>query len=291
MTEPSASPAVKRPPTVLDIMNAKNVRKLVMLTAYDAPGTRIAEAGGVDMILVGDSLAMAVLGRADTNSVSMDEMLHHARAVTGAAHEALVVGDMPFLSYESGPDEALRNAGRFFREAGVRAVKLEGGRQIVPQIKALTGAGIPVMGHLGLTPQRAAMLGGFKAQARTARGAQTLLEDALALQEAGCFAVVLECVPAPVAATVSSRLAIPTIGIGAGPDCDGQVLVFHDMLGLGDFRPRFAKAYADLARAATEAVAAYARDVREGAFPAPEHCFSIRPEEWDAWRAMSDAED
>lgn len=291
MTEPSASPAVKRPPTVLDIMNAKNVRKLVMLTAYDAPGTRIAEAGGVDMILVGDSLAMAVLGRADTNSVSMDEMLHHARAVTGAAHEVLVVGDMPFLSYESGPDEALRNAGRFFREAGVRAVKLEGGRQIVPQIKALTGAGIPVMGHLGLTPQRAAMLGGFKAQARTARGAQTLLEDALALQEAGCFAVVLECVPAPVAATVSSRLAIPTIGIGAGPDCDGQVLVFHDMLGLGDFRPRFAKAYADLARAATEAVAAYARDVREGAFPAPEHCFSIRPEEWDAWRAMSDAED
>ena len=275
-----------RPPTILDIMNAKNVRRLVMLTAYDAPGARIAEAGGVDLILVGDSAAMTVLGRPDTNSMSMDEMLHHARAVTAAAHSALVVGDMPFLSYESGPDDALRNAGRFFREAGIRAVKLEGGRQIVPQIKVLTDAGIPVMGHLGLTPQRAAMLGGFKAQARTAVGAQALLEDALALQEAGCFAVVLECVPAPVAAAVTAKLRIPTIGIGAGPDCDGQVLVFHDLLGLGGFRPRFAKAYAELARIASEAVAEYAREVRQGVFPAPEHCFSIRPEEWEAWRAM-----
>lgn len=284
---PSSPPAANRPPTILDIISAKNVRKLVMLTAYDAPGARIAEAGGVDMILVGDSVAMTVLGRPDTNSMSMDEMLHHARAVAGTTRSALVVGDMPFLSYESGPDEALRNAGRFFREAGIRAVKLEGGRQIVPQIRALAGAGIPVMGHLGLTPQRAAMLGGFKAQARTARGAQTLLEDALALQEAGCFAVVLECVPAPVAAAVTARLRIPTIGIGAGPDCDGQVLVFHDLLGLGGFKPRFAKAYADLARVASEAVADYAREVREGAFPAPEHCFSMRPEEWDAWQAMA----
>ena len=202
---PSGSGAAKRPPTILDIINAKNVRKLVMLTAYDAPGARIAEAGGADLILVGDSAAMTVLGRPDTNSISMDEMLHHARAVTAAARSALVVGDMPFLSYESGPDDALRNAGRFFREAGIRALKLEGGRQIVPQIKALVDAGIPVMGHLGLTPQRAAMLGGFKAQARTAEGAQKLLEDALALEDAGCFAMVLECVPAPVAAAVSAR--------------------------------------------------------------------------------------
>lgn len=286
----SGSGAAKRPPTILDIINAKNVRKLVMLTAYDAPGARIAEAGGADLILVGDSAAMTVLGRPDTNSISMDEMLHHARAVTAAARSALVVGDMPFLSYESGPDDALRNAGRFFREAGIRALKLEGGRQIVPQIKALVGAGIPVMGHLGLTPQRAAMLGGFKAQARTAEGAQKLLEDALALEDAGCFAMVLECVPAPVAAAVSARLRIPTIGIGAGPDCDGQVLVFHDLLGLSDFRPRFAKAYADLGRVASEAVAEYAREVREGAFPAPEHCFSIRPEEWQAWQTRLEAD-
>lgn len=279
------SEALKRPPTILDILHAKNVQKLVMLTAYDAPSARIAEAGGVDMILVGDSVAMAVLGRPDTNSMTMDEMLHHTRAVVGAARTSLVVVDMPFLSYESGPDEALRNAGRFFREGGARAVKLEGGRSVVPQIRALTGAGIPVMGHLGLTPQRAAMLGGFKAQARTTAAAQALLEDALAVQDAGCFAVVLECVPAAVAAEVTRRLDIPTIGIGAGPHCDGQVLVFHDMLGLGDFRPRFAKAYASLARAATEAVAEYARDVRETAFPAPEHCFSINDEELNAWLA------
>mgnify|MGYP000494847412 CR=1 FL=1 len=157
-------------------------------------------------------------------------------------------------------------------------------------LASLVGAGIPVMGHLGLTPQRAAMLGGFKAQARTAEGAQKLLEDALALEDAGCFAMVLECVPAPVAAAVSARLRIPTIGIGAGPDCDGQVLVFHDLLGLSDFRPRFAKAYADLGRVASEAVAEYAREVREGAFPAPEHCFSIRPEEWQAWQTRLEAD-
>ena len=278
--------AAKRAPTIVDILNAKSVRKLVMLTAYDAPGVRIAEAGGVDMILVGDSVAMAVLGRPDTNSVTMDEMLHHARAVSSAARSALVVADMPFLSYEGGPEDALRNAGRFFREAGIRAVKLEGGRQILPQVRALTQAGIPVMGHLGLTPQRAAMFGGFKAQARTADAAYALLQDALALQDAGCFSIVLECVPAPVAAELTARLSVPTIGIGAGPDCDGQVLVFHDMLGLGDFRPRFAKAYADLARVAADAVSAYAKDVREGSFPAAEHGFSIRPEEWERWQAL-----
>lgn len=283
---PDVPKAAKRAPTIVDIINAKSVRKLVMLTAYDAPGTRIAEAGGVDMILVGDSVAMAVLGRPDTNSMTMDEMLHHARAVSSASRGALVVADMPFLSYESGPEDALRNAGRFFREAGIRAVKLEGGRQILPQVRALTQAGIPVMGHLGLTPQRAAMFGGFKAQARSADAAHNLLQDALALEDAGCFSIVLECVPAPVAAAVTARLRIPTIGIGAGPDCDGQVLVFHDLLGLSDFHPRFAKVYADLARVASEAVSAYAREVREGSFPAPEHGFSIRPEEWERWQAL-----
>lgn len=287
---PDAANTAKRAPTIVDIINAKSVRKLVMLTAYDAPGARIAEAGGVDMILVGDSVAMAVLGRPDTNSMSMDEMLHHARAVSSAAHSALVVADMPFLSYEGGPEDALRNAGRFFREAGIRAVKLEGGRQILPQVRALTQAGIPVMGHLGLTPQRAAMFGGFKAQARSADAAHNLLQDALALEDAGCFSIVLECVPSPVAAAVTARLRIPTIGIGAGPDCDGQVLVFHDLLGLSDFRPRFAKVYADLARVASEAVSAYARDVREGSFPAPEHSFSIRPEEWERWQALLKAD-
>ncbi|MCH5276527.1 MAG: 3-methyl-2-oxobutanoate hydroxymethyltransferase [Desulfovibrionaceae bacterium] len=281
-----AAKAAKRAPTIVDIINAKSVRRLVMLTAYDAPGARIAEAGGVDMILVGDSVAMAVLGRPDTNSMTMDEMVHHARAVSSAARGSLVVADMPFLSYEGGPQDALRNAGRFFREAGIRAVKLEGGRQILPQVRALTGAGIPVMGHLGLTPQRAAMFGGFKAQARTAEAAHNLLRDALALQDAGCFSIVLECVPAPVAAAVTARLRVPTIGIGAGPDCDGQVLVFHDLLGLSDFHPRFAKVYADLARIASDAVGAYARDVREGSFPAPEHAFSIPPEEWEKWQAL-----
>lgn len=282
-SHPAAPQTMKQPPSIFDVISAKNVRKLVMLTAYDAPSARIAEAGGVDMILVGDSVAMTVLGRPDTNSMTLDEMIYHAKVVTSVIKQTLVVADMPFLSYEINVEDALRHAGKFFREAGVRAIKVEGGRQIVPQVKALTAAGIPVMGHLGLTPQRAATLGGFKAQARTAHAARNLLEDALALQDAGCFALVLECVPALVAQRVSQRLDIPTIGIGAGPHCDGQVLVIHDMLGLGGFKPRFAKAYAQLADIATEAVAEYAREVREASFPAEEHCFSINPEEWAAW--------
>lgn len=282
-----ATNSPKRPITITDILNAKrdakNVRKLAMVTAYDAPSARIAEAGGVDMILVGDSVAMTVQGKNDTNTVSMDEMIYHTSIVTRVASSPLVVGDMPFLSYEESPEQALRNAGRLFREAGVRAVKVEGGRQIVPQILAMTRAGIPVMGHLGLTPQRAAMLGGFKAQARTAESAQALLEDALALEAAGCFSIVIECVPPNVAQRVTSCLSIPTIGIGAGPHCDGQVLVFHDMLGLGSFSPKFAKQYAQLANIATLAVSDYVDDVRGGTFPAPEHTFSMPQEQWDLW--------
>lgn len=285
----TSSNASKRPISIVDILNAKrdakNVRKLAMLTAYDAPGARIAEAGGVDMILVGDSLAMTIQGKNDTNAVTMEDMIYHTSIVTRIVTSPLVVGDMPFLSYEESPEQALRNAGRFFRESGVRAVKVEGGRQIVPQILAMTHAGIPVMGHLGLTPQRAAMLGGFKVQARTAESAQALLEDALALEAAGCFSIVLECVPARVAERVTASLTIPTIGIGAGPHCDGQVLVFHDMLGLGSFCPKFAKQYAQLADAATNAVSEYVREVQSASFPATEHSFSMPDEQWNAWEA------
>ena len=270
-------------PGVADIINTKGQRKLTMLTAYDAPTARIAEAGGVDMILVGDSVAMTMLGRPDTNSVTLDEMIYHAALVVAVAKRSMVIGDMPFLSYEISPETALENAGRYFRESGVRAVKVEGGRIIAPQVRALTLAGIPVIGHLGLTPQRAAMLGGFKAQARTAKDAGNLLEDALALQAAGCFALVLECVPAPVAKAVTEKLTIPTIGIGAGPDCDGQVLVFHDMLGLGDFKPKFVKVYAQLGELARSAVSDYCREVQDGAFPGPEHCFAMPDDELKAF--------
>lgn len=282
-TMPDRSGSARRALSLPDVLQAKNARRLVMLTAYDAPSARIAEAGGVDMILVGDSVGMTVQGRPDTNAVTMDDMVYHCRLVAEAARGVLVVADMPFLSYETGPEQALLNAGRLFREGGARAVKVEGGRPIVPQIRAMTAAGIPVMGHLGLTPQRAATLGGFRAQARTAEGARNLMTDALALEEAGCFAIVLECVPARVAERVTARLSIPTIGIGAGAGCDGQVLVFHDLLGLGDFRPKFAKAYAELGELARQAVEQYSRDVREGNFPAPEHTFSLKEEEWEAW--------
>lgn len=291
-SQPAPNPKKR---TILDIMAAKNQRKLAMITSYDAPFTHIIEsalaedspesgpAPAIDIILVGDSVSMAMLGRTDTNSVTMEEMLHHVRAVMTTATHSLVVADMPFLSYEAGPEIALKNAGRFFQEAGARAVKLEGGRQIVPQIKALTAAGIPVMGHLGLTPQRAATLGGFKAQARTAEGAQNLLADALALEQAGCFAIVLECVPATVAAYVTEQLSIPTIGIGAGPHCDGQVLVLHDLLGMSSFVPRFAKVYAQVNELVRQAVQDYAREVRSGSFPAAAHCFTMPATEEAEW--------
>ncbi|MEA4857165.1 3-methyl-2-oxobutanoate hydroxymethyltransferase [Solidesulfovibrio sp.] len=258
---------------------AKGTRKLAMLTAYDFAAARLAEAAGMDMLLVGDSLAMVVLGHEDTLSVTMDEMLHHTKAVARGAEKALVVADMPFLSYQVSVPEAVANAGRFLKEGRVGAVKLEGGREVLPQVRAIVTAGIPVVGHVGLTPQHVAALGGFKVQSKTAEAATTLLGDALALAEAGCFAIVLECIPAPVAAEVTKRLPVPTIGIGAGPDCDGQVLVFHDVLGLYDrFLPKFVKRYARLGELAVEALTQWGDAVRTGAFPGPEQSFSMAPD-------------
>ncbi len=270
----------KSPLSAPDIKNCKNARKIASLTAYDSSSAALADAAGVDVVLVGDSLGMVMLGRSDTLSVTLDEMILHCRSVMGSVSRALVVADMPFMTYETGVKDALENAARLCRESGVRAVKLEGGRRILPQITALVTAGIPVMGHLGLTPQRAAVLGGFKVQGKTAQAAAELMEDALALADAGCFALVLEAVPAPLARRVTERLAIPTIGIGAGADCDGQILVYHDLLGLYErFTPRFVKQYAKLAPVIREAVAAYADEVRSGAFPGPEHSFGMPEEE------------
>lgn len=272
--------------TILNIKECKNVKKLTMLTAYDACSARLVERAGIDMILVGDSLGMTMQGNSDTNSVSLDDMIYHTKIVCKNAPNTFVVADMPFMSYEISVPQALENAGRIFRETGARAVKIEGGETILPQIKALTDAGIPVMGHLGLTPQRAAMLGGFKAQAKTAEGAKKLLDDALLLQAAGCFAIVLEAVPAKIASVISQKLAIPTIGIGAGSGCDGQVLVFHDMLGLSDFTPRFVKKYAELGDLAVKAMQEYAKEVEENTFPSQEHTFSISDEEWNKFTTL-----
>lgn len=272
--------------TILNIKECKNVKKLTMLTAYDACTARLTEKAGIDMILVGDSLGMTMQGNNDTNSVTLEDMIYHTKIVCKNAPNTFVVADMPFMSYEIGVPQALENAGRIFRETGARAVKIEGGETILPQVKALIDAGIPVMGHLGLTPQRAAMLGGFKAQAKTAVGAKKLLDDALMLQEAGCFALVLEAVPAKIASLISQKLTIPTIGIGAGSGCDGQVLVFHDMLGLSDFKPRFVKKYAELGDMAVKAMQEYAKEVEEGTFPAEEHTFSIADEEWDKFAKL-----
>jgi len=267
--------------SILDLQKKKETgQPISMLTAYDYPGAKMVDEAGADIILVGDSLAMTVLGHPNTVSVTMDEMLHHCRAVARGTQRAFLVGDMPFMSYQIDRTEAVRNAGRFLKEAGMEAVKLEGGEEVLDTVQAITRAGIPVMGHLGLTPQTATKLGGFKVQAKTAETAQRLQEDALALQAAGCFALVLEAVPAPVAAQVSRRLNIPTIGIGAGPGCDGQVLVFHDVLGLFDeFVPKFVKQYANLRQPIIDAFKAYIADVETGAFPSADHSFKINEEE------------
>lgn len=276
--------------TVPDVMAAKGERKLAMLTAYDYAAARLAEAAGVDMLLVGDSLAMVVLGHEDTLSVTMEEMLHHVKAVSRGASRALVVADMPFMSYQVSVPEAVANAGRFLKEGRAGAVKLEGGREVAPQVRAMTDAGIPVLGHVGLTPQHVAALGGFKVQSRTAQAAARLLGDAQALAEAGCFGVVLECIPAEVAAVVTRALSVPTIGIGAGPDCDGQVLVFHDVLGLYErFQPKFVKRYAELGAQAVEALTHYADAVRSGDFPGQEHAFAMAPEALAAFMALVEA--
>jgi 3-methyl-2-oxobutanoate hydroxymethyltransferase len=251
--------------------------KIVMITAYDAPGARFAEDAGVDVILVGDTAAMVVLGHEGTTvPVTMDEMLLLTRTVSRAARRPIVIGDMPFGSYQVSDEDALRNAIRFVKEGGAEAVKLEGAGPSVSRARTIVEAGIPVMGHVGLTPQSATMLGGFKTQGKTADAAEALVEGALELEAAGCFSIVLEAVPSPVAAEVTRRLSVPTIGIGAGPACDGQVLVYHDLLGLTEGHlPRFVKRYANLSREIRDAIEAYAADVRAGTFPDDEHSYSM----------------
>jgi len=259
---------------------------ITMLTAYDYATALAVDQAGIDSILVGDSLGMVVLGYENTLPVTMEEMLHHCRAVARGARYALLIGDMPFMSYQVSVEEAVRNAGRFLQEAGMDAVKLEGGRERLEAVRAIVAAGIPVMGHLGLTPQSVHQLGGFRAQGRSAAAARRLLEDALLLQEAGCFSLVLESVPARLATLISQRLEIPTIGIGAGAGCDGQVLVTHDLVGLFDrFTPRFVKKYADLHSEMARAFAEYRAEVEARLFPGPEHTVEMPDEEWAAFLA------
>ena len=250
----------------------KDGRRIVVLTAYDSPSARLMDECGIDVLLVGDSVGNAVLGYEDTIPVTMEEMLHHVKAVARATRRALVVADMPFMSYQSGRKQALENAGRFLKEGGARAVKLEGGARVAETVASLVAAGIPVMGHIGMTPQSVNVTGGYVRQGVSPDAAAELEEDARALEEAGAFAVVLELVDPPVAARITQLLEIPTIGIGSGPHCDGQVLVMHDMLGMdASFRPRHAKRYLELHALLREAFTSYAEDVRGGRFPSEEH--------------------
>ena len=265
--------------TVPDVVAMKrDGKRITMMTAYDAAFARLVDRAGIDIILVGDSAGMVVLGHPNTVPVTMDDMVRMAAAVSRGASRPVLIGDMPFGSYQTGPQDALRNAARFLKEAGMDAVKIEGGHETVD-------TGISVMAHVGLTPQRVAMLGGFKTQAKSARAARRLLDDAVALEDAGAFSIVLESIPSPVAAMVTERLSIPTIGIGAGPDCDGQVLVLHDVLGLyGDFKPKFAKRYADIGAQVTDALRAFDQEVRAGTFPDADHSFTMKEEELDKLR-------
>ena len=254
--------------------------KIVMVTAYDAPGARLAEQAGIDILLVGDTAGMVVLGHAGTVSVTMEEMLFLTRTVSRAVERPLVVGDLPFGTYHVSDEDAVRNAIRFIKEADADVVKLEGAGPSLSRVRAIAAAGIGVMGHVGLTPQSETILGGFKTQGRTASKAQQLLADALALEAAGSFAIVLEAVPVPVAARITEALTVPTIGIGAGAACDGQVLVYHDLLGLTEGRaPRFVKRYANLADDIRRALTTYAEEVRSGAYPSDEHSYSMPADE------------
>ena len=250
--------------------------KIVMLTAYDYPSAGLVEEAGVPMILVGDTLGMVVLGYDTTLPVTMEDMLHHVKAVCRGTEKALVVADMPFMSYQTGPEEALRNAGRFLQEGGAQAVKLEGGLVVADTVRKIVEAGIPVMGHVGLTPQSVHQFGGWKVQGKKAQGAVRVMNDAIALEQAGAFSVVLELVPTALASLIAERLRVPTIGIGAGAGCDGQVQVFHDLLGLyGDFVPKHTRQYAKIGDAIRTAIAEYAGDVREGRFPTEAQSFSM----------------
>ena len=269
---------------------------ITMLTAYDYGTAAAMDRAGIDSILVGDTLGMVVLGYESTLPVTMEDMLHHCRAVARGAQRALLIGDMPFMSYQASTADAVRNAGRFLQEAGMEAVKLEGGRDRAEAVAAIVSAGIPVVGHLGLTPQSVNQLGGFRTQGRSAEAALRLVQDALLLQQAGCFALVLESIPRRLGSLVSRRLEIPTIGIGAGLDCDGQVLVTHDLLGMFDrFTPRFVKQYAQFHQLMESAFTEYLEDVHNRRFPSKEHTFSMSDEAWEALQRaleenMGDAE-
>jgi 3-methyl-2-oxobutanoate hydroxymethyltransferase len=275
-----ATPAPGKLP-ITELAEMKERRQpIVMVTAYDAPGGRLADQAGVDLILVGDSAAMTVLGHESTVPATMEEMLMLTRAVTRGARRPLVVADMPFGTFQVTDEDATRNAIRFVKEAGADAVKLEGAGAMLSRVRSIVAAGIPVMGHIGLTPQSATMLGGYKAQGRSAEKARALLGDARALEAAGCFSLVLEAVPPPVAQRISSEISIPTIGIGAGVDCDGQVLVWHDLLGLYEGRTaRFVKRYAEIGADIRSALEAYAEDVRARRFPAEEHTYAMPADE------------
>jgi 3-methyl-2-oxobutanoate hydroxymethyltransferase len=263
-------------------LKKRNSQPITMLTAYDYPTALAIDNAGVDSILVGDSLGMVVLGYENTLPVTMEEMLHHCKAVARGAKYALLIGDMPFMSYQISTQEAVRNAGRFLQEGGMDAVKLEGGRDRADAIRAIVGAGIPVMGHLGLTPQSVHQFGGFRPQAKQFTAARQLLEDALILQESGCFSLVLESIPARLAGFITRKLDIPTVGIGAGLDCDGQVLVTHDLLGIFDrFTPKFVRKYTNLNEEMKRAFEEYRLDVEKRIFPAQEHIIEMKDEEWD----------
>ena len=263
--------------TILDIQTKKTRgTPITMMTAYDYPSALLVDKSGMDIILVGDSLGMVVLGLESTVPVTMNEMLHHCRAAARGARRSLLVGDMPFMSYQADLSEAIRNAGRFMKEGLMDSVKLEGGQEIAASVAAIIDAGIPVMGHIGLTPQSASKLGGYRVQGRSADDAMRLLHDAQALQDAGCYAIVLEAVPGPVAQAISERLTIPTIGIGAGVGCDGQVLVYHDLVGMFDrFTPKFVRRYAEVGNTISAALRSFVKDVEERNFPAAEHTYSI----------------
>ncbi len=270
--------------TILDLQAKKERGEpITMLTAYDYPTALLVDRAGIDIILVGDSLAMVVLGHENTVAVTMDEMLHHCRAVARGAKYPLLVGDMPFMSYQVTAEDAVRNAGRFLKEGGMDVIKLEGGTEVADTVRAIVGAGIPVMGHIGLTPQSVSKLGGFRVQGKSVEAARKLLDDAQALEQAGAFSLILEAIPDRLAALITRRVSIPTIGIGAGPDCDGQVLVIHDLIGLFDrFTPKFVKRYASIFPIVSRALADYRDEVINKTFPGPEHSFTIKDEVYQA---------
>ena len=272
----------------LDFMKMKQAgEKLTWVTAYDYPIAHFAEQAGIDMILVGDSLGMVVYGYDSTIPVTMEECLIHCRAVRRGAPNTFVIGDMPFLSYQVSIPDAIRNAGRFLKEASVDAVKLEGGRRVLEQIRGIVDAGILAIGHIGLTPQSSGQLGGFKAQGRTAASAEELIKDALSIEEAGAFALLLEAVPPELSSAITEMLGIPVYGIGAGPDTDGQLLINGDMLGYFEaFTPKFVKKYANLAQVITDAFKEYVDEVHSGRFPGPEHSYSVLKDELEAFNAV-----